>query len=132
MRPATMIAEVLFDEAIKRSGLTRTQTRVLAAVERGDFRSQIELATATNVDRTTLSRVLRRLTHKGLVRRWRESYDTRAVAVALTTKGAALFAEIRATATYAESAAEQLVSTIEREIMGPFAAPPCRSTTTRA
>jgi DNA-binding MarR family transcriptional regulator len=132
MRPATMIAEVLFDEAIKKSGLTRTQTRVLAAVERSDFRSQIELATATNVDRTTLSRVLRRLTHKGLVRRWRVAHDTRTVAVALTPKGAALLAEIRATATYAESAAQKVVSTIERQIMGPFARPPRRSTTARA
>jgi DNA-binding MarR family transcriptional regulator len=94
---------------------------VLTAIERADARSQIALAAAASMDRTTLSKVCRRLVRNGLVRRRRLADDTRAMAVTLAPEGVALLADIEAAATHARRAADDAMTTIEHLCMGPFA-----------
>ena len=124
MQSATTIAEALFIEAVRKAGLTPRQADLLTAIKRADVRSQVALTTATSMDRTTLSKVCRRLERKGLIRRRRLAEDTRTLAVTLTPEGLALLAEIEAAAIHARSAAHEFMGIVERHCMGPFAASP--------
>jgi DNA-binding MarR family transcriptional regulator len=124
MQPATILAEALFIEAVRKAGLTPRQVDVLTAIERARATSQIVLTTAANMDRTTLSKVCRRLVRKGLVRRRRLPEDTRALAVTLTPEGLGVLAEMEAAATHARRAAHDVMGIIEHTCMGPFAASP--------
>jgi DNA-binding MarR family transcriptional regulator len=121
MRAANIIAQAVYIEAVRTAGLTPRQAHVLAAIAQRDVRSQVDLASAAGVDRTTLSKICRRLIRKGLVRRRRVPHDTRCLVAALTPEGIALLAQVQAAARQAEQAAQELVSTIERYCMGPFA-----------
>ena len=130
--PANIIAEALCIEFVRKAGLTPRQADVLTAIERADAMSQIALAAAVGMDRTTLSKVCRRLVRKGLVRRRRLPDDTRALAVTLTAEGLNKLAEIGAAASHARRAADDLVGMIEHHCMGPFAGEPTRSPATEA
>ena len=132
MQPATIIAQAVFIEWVRKAGLTPRQADVLTAIERADTRAQIALAVAVSMDRTTLSKVCRRLVRKGLVRRRRLAEDTRALAVTLTPEGLTILAEIEAAATHARRAADDLVGMIEHHCMGPFAGEPTHSTVSAA
>ena len=124
MEPANIIAEALLIEAVSKTGLTRRQAHVLTTIGRMEARSQIALTDAARMDRTTLSKVCRRLVRKGLVRRRRLPQDTRMLAVTVTREGLAKLSEIEAAATRARRAADDVMRLIERQCMGPFAAEP--------
>jgi DNA-binding MarR family transcriptional regulator len=64
--------------------------RVLAALSGNGGLRQTDLAEMTSIDASTLSRLITRLVHDGLVRRTRSKKDSREVAVALTRKAEAL------------------------------------------
>ncbi len=82
------------EAALDRTGLTHMQFFLLRAVAVGssgdDKPSQARLAEALQIDRMTVSTVLRTLEAKGLVRRDVHPQDPRANAVVLTHEGEAL------------------------------------------
>jgi DNA-binding MarR family transcriptional regulator len=68
--------------------------RVLAALSGNGGLRQTDLAEMTSIDASTLSRLITRLVHDGLVRRTRSKKDSREVAVALTRKAEALLRKL--------------------------------------
>src|SRR5580704_16808620 len=60
--------------------------RVLAVLSNNGALRQTDLAEMTSIDTSTLSRLITRLVHDGLVQRTRSRKDSREVAVALTRK----------------------------------------------
>ena len=69
------------------SDLTPRQLAVLMTVARDEGASQTKLVGATNIDRSTLADIVRRLCRKGLLQRRRTRQDARAYAVRLTDEG---------------------------------------------
>ena len=69
------------------SDLTPRQLAVLIAVANHDGASQTKLVEITNIDRSTLADIARRLVRKGLLQRKRAWQDTRAYTVKLTDQG---------------------------------------------
>ncbi len=70
--------------------LTIDMWRLLAALaNRGEAR-QVDLATMTSIDASTISRLVTRLVRMGLVTRGRSKTSSREVVVALSPKGTAL------------------------------------------
>jgi MarR family transcriptional regulator, organic hydroperoxide resistance regulator len=73
-------------DALAGAHLSIVSWRVLAVLsDKGGLR-QTDLAEMTSIDASTLSRLITRLVHDGLVRRTRSQEDSREVAVALTRK----------------------------------------------
>lgn len=69
---------------------TARQAMVLWLIQAKKSVSQTDLAVITEIDRSTLSDVVRRLVDKGLVKRHRNPNDDRAYVVSLTRDGQAL------------------------------------------
>ena len=76
-------------------GMTIRQYAVLAAIGKNPGVIQTVIGSVTNIDRSTLAGLVRRLDQKGLVRRIRTKEDTRAYSVSLTKKGESMVAAIR-------------------------------------
>ena len=68
--------------------------RVLAALSNNGGLRQIDLAGMTSIEVSTLSRLITRLVHMGLVSRARSTSNSREVTVQLTPKGKALVAQL--------------------------------------
>lgn len=68
-------------------GLKIEGVRVLFRLLAKDNLSVNELARLTGIETSTLSRLLDRMSDKGLLRRSRDAHDKRSVLVSLTTKG---------------------------------------------
>jgi DNA-binding MarR family transcriptional regulator len=68
--------------------------RVLAVLSSKGSLRQTDLAEMTSIDASTLSRLITRLVHDGLVRRTRSQADSREVAVQLTRKAETLLAKL--------------------------------------
>ena len=64
--------------------------RVLAALSNNGGQRQVDLATMTSTDASTLSRLVTRLVRIGLVTRSRSKQSSREVLIALSPKGSAL------------------------------------------
>jgi DNA-binding MarR family transcriptional regulator len=75
--------------ALARRQLSIDMWRVLAALF-DDGRRQIDLAGMTSIDASTISRIVTRLVHQGLVKRSRSRTTGREVVVELTVRGKAL------------------------------------------
>ncbi|HWE20518.1 MAG TPA: MarR family transcriptional regulator [Hyphomicrobiaceae bacterium] len=75
--------------ALARHQLSIDMWRVLAALS-DDGRRQVDLAGMTSIDASTISRMVTRLVHKGLVKRSRSRTNGREVVVELTGSGKAL------------------------------------------
>lgn len=67
--------------------LTARQIQVLLAIKASEGSSQIELAEATGIDRSTMADLIRRLVKYGFVQRTRTKSDARAYSVSLTADG---------------------------------------------
>lgn len=80
-------AELLADLLPKDSTLTPRQIDVLGAIEREPGASQTRLVEMTDIDRSTLADIVKRLKRHGLVSRHRTKEDARAYAVKLTDDG---------------------------------------------
>jgi DNA-binding MarR family transcriptional regulator len=85
-RVGSALVERFCADALARAGLSIAAWRVLAVLATRDALRQTDLAALTSIDVSTLSRLITRLVHDGLVRRTRSRADTREVAVALTRK----------------------------------------------
>jgi DNA-binding MarR family transcriptional regulator len=77
------------DLALARHQLSIDMWRVLAALS-DNGRRQVDLAGMTSIDASTISRMVTRLVHKGLVKRSRSRTNGREVVVELTARGKAL------------------------------------------
>jgi DNA-binding MarR family transcriptional regulator len=77
-------------DALARAGLSVASWRVLAVLSSNGGARQTDLAELTSIDASTLSRLIGRLAHDGLVKRTRSQADSREVAVALTPKARTL------------------------------------------
>lgn len=76
-----------FEHRLSGLGITRLMWCVLPTVGLEGIERPSEIARHIGVDRTALSRVLRELEAKGLVRRDKDGSDGRSTRVALTEKG---------------------------------------------
>ena len=85
-RAAQSVGEV-FDTVIGKENLTPRQLIVLATVGDNEGLSQTGIVNHTNVDRSTIADIVKRLQRKGLLQRRRTKEDARAYAVRLTKVG---------------------------------------------
>jgi len=93
-RVGTIIAEQFGAEALAEHGLSIAMWRVMAALAANGSQRQIDLSDLTSIDASTLSRLVSRLVHMGVVTRARSASSNREVAVTLSAKGAALVARL--------------------------------------
>ncbi|MGP1276300.1 MAG: MarR family winged helix-turn-helix transcriptional regulator [Caulobacterales bacterium] len=77
-----------------RFGLTIWEWRVIAVLGNGDTLTAQAICEATAMDKVTVSRALRALTDRALVRRRTSASDKRASLVSLTAEGKAIYDEI--------------------------------------
>jgi DNA-binding MarR family transcriptional regulator len=78
------------EEALARHQVTIDMWRVLAALADDGRQRQVDLAGMTSIDASTISRMVTRLVHRGLVKRSRSQTNGREVVVDLTARGTAL------------------------------------------
>lgn len=90
LRRVTRVVTQAYDGALRPLGLRATQFSLLAALATLGTVAMVPLAEALGMDRTTLTRNLKPLIAKGLVRLESDS-DQRVRLVALTAEGAALY-----------------------------------------
>jgi DNA-binding MarR family transcriptional regulator len=94
--------------------LTRQQFMVLVALEHNDGVSQTALVEMTNIDRSTLAEMVRRMLDRGLLLRERTEEDARANAVAITPLGRKALKSARAASDRAERALLEVLPAAER------------------
>lgn len=95
--------------------LTRQQFMVLAALEHNDGVSQTALVEMTNIDRSTLAEMVRRMLDKGLLSHKRTEEDQRANAVAISPAGRKALRGARNAADRAERALLEPLPVPERQ-----------------
>ena len=86
LRKAARAVTMLYDNAVKSSGLQSTQFSLLHAISKSDYIRISDLAAKTGTDRTTLTRNLAVLEREGLIR-ISEGTDHRTRNVTATQKG---------------------------------------------
>lgn len=86
-RVGSIIAEQFGAEALAPYRLSIAMWRVMAVLASNGAQRQIDLAGLTSIDASTLSRLVSRLVHMGVVTRARSASSTREVVVKLTAKG---------------------------------------------
>jgi DNA-binding MarR family transcriptional regulator len=89
-RIGTIVADQFGAEALAPHRLSIAMWRVMAVLASNGSQRQIDLADLTSIDSSTLSRLVTRLVHRGLVTRTRSTRSNREVAVKLSAKGTAL------------------------------------------
>jgi DNA-binding MarR family transcriptional regulator len=104
-RVGSIIAEQFGEEALAQHGLSIAMWRVMAALASTGGQRQIDLADLTSIDSSTLSRLVTRLVHLGIVTRTRSTSSNREVVVKLSAKGNALMTELVPVAREYETAA---------------------------
>jgi DNA-binding MarR family transcriptional regulator len=104
-------------EALKARRLTIDMWRVLAALAENDGQRQIDLATATSIETSTVSRLVTSLVHLKLVTRGRSRTSSREVVVALTAKGRAMVKKLVPVALGLERAAAAGISAREMKLL---------------
>jgi MarR family transcriptional regulator, temperature-dependent positive regulator of motility len=80
-------ADEVFSLSIGNSDITPRQYEILSAVAKKDGVSQIDIANATGIDRSTTAELVPRLMKKGWLQRRRTKDDARTYAVRLTPAG---------------------------------------------
>jgi DNA-binding MarR family transcriptional regulator len=93
-RVGSIIADQFGAETLAPHRLSIAMWRVMAVLAANGRQRQIDLADLTSIDASTLSRIVTRLVHLGLVTRTRSTTSNREVAVALSAKGSALVARL--------------------------------------
>jgi len=89
-RVGVAIVEGFTTDALKGEGLTIYSWRVLAVLANSGPQRQVYLAAMTSIDAPTISRLVGRLVHDGLVTRRRSTTSNREVVVSLSMKGSAV------------------------------------------
>lgn len=93
IRRTHQIADAIFDREMRELGLTPVQYGILVAVSLYEGIDQLQLGQVIGFDRTTISYVVRKLTAKKLIRKFKQPDDRRSNLLALTESGHALLAE---------------------------------------
>jgi DNA-binding MarR family transcriptional regulator len=93
------------EQALSRHEVNIDMWRVLAALADKGRQRQVDLAGMTSIEPSTISRMVTRLTRRGLVKRSRSRTNGREVVVQLTRRGKALVNELIPTALLVESSA---------------------------
>ena len=93
------------ERALARHQVTIDMWRLLAALADNGGQRQVDLAGMTSIEPSTLSRMVTRLVHRGLVNRSRSRNNGREVVVALTARGKALVNQLIPVALSVESLA---------------------------
>ena len=93
-RVGSALAERFTAEALDAKHLSIAMWRVLAALSNNGGLRQIDIAGMTSIEVSTLSRLISRLVHLGLVSRNRSTSNSREVTVQLAPKGKALVAQL--------------------------------------
>ena len=93
-RVGSIMAEQYGTEALAPYRLSIPMWRVMAALASTDVQRQVDLAVTTSIEVSTLSRIVTRLVHMGVMTRTRSASSTREVAVKLTAKGSAQVARL--------------------------------------
>ena len=104
-------------EGLKAHKLTIDMWRVLAALADNGRQRQIDLAAATSIETSTVSRLVTRLVRLGLVTRGRSETSSREVVVALSAKGRALVKKLAPVALRLERAATSGLSPEEVKLL---------------
>lgn len=91
--------------ALARHQVTIDMWRVLAALADDGRQRQVDLAGMTSIEPSTISRMVTRLVHRGLVSRGRSHTNGREVVVELTARGKALVDQLIPVALAIESSA---------------------------
>jgi DNA-binding MarR family transcriptional regulator len=89
-RVGSALAGRFTEDTLARHDLSIAMWRVLAALSANGEQRQIDLATMTSIDVSTLSRLVTRLVRRGLATRRRSKSNSREVLVELSPKGRAL------------------------------------------
>ena len=100
-----------------RFGLTIWEWRVIAVLGEGRPMTAQAVCEATAMDKVTVSRAIRALDGRGLVRRARKADDRRASNVTLTGEGAAIYADVAPLALAYEQALLASFSAEERALL---------------
>jgi len=79
-----------FRPYMRELGVTDQQGRILRALAEVEWIDMLELSTRCCIHAASLSRIIPRLTERGLVRRRQDTADGRRIMVSLTGKGRAL------------------------------------------
>lgn len=103
------------DEKFAQHGLTVSKWRILAVLSDQGTRRFGELVDLTSIEPATLSRFVAALQKEGLIRRRRSTTDARAVRIALTERGEAVFNATLPWAGEAETRLAQGLSAAEVE-----------------
>jgi DNA-binding MarR family transcriptional regulator len=93
------------ERALASHRVTIDMWRVLAALADNGRQRQVDLAGMTSIEPSTISRMVTRLVHRGLVNRSRSRTNGREVVVALTARGKALVDQLIPVALSVESLA---------------------------
>jgi MarR family transcriptional regulator, organic hydroperoxide resistance regulator len=93
-RVGSIVADQFGAETLAPHRLSIALWRVMAVLAANGRQRQIDLADLTSIDASTLSRIVTRLVRLGLATRTRSLTSSREVAVALSSKGAALVARL--------------------------------------
>lgn len=104
-----------FGGVLRRAGISLPDWRVLAALRERDGQRLTELAEHTSIEVSTLSRLVGSLEAQGLVSRGRDAGDARAIAIRLSSTGAALTEALTPAAESLEQAALAGLSTNEAD-----------------
>ncbi|HWA30869.1 MAG TPA: MarR family transcriptional regulator [Rhizomicrobium sp.] len=114
MRRCQQLLGDLYAREANGRDLTRQQYMVLAALEHNDGASQTALVEMTNIDRSTLAEMVRRMMDRGLLSRERTEEDARANSVAITPLGRKALKSARAASDRAERALLEALPAAER------------------
>ena len=98
------------EDALAGTRLSITTWRVLAALSNNGRLRQIDIAELTSIEVSTMSRLITRLVHMGLVSRTRSAMSNREVVVELTPKATALVAQLIPIAEQLQATATQGLS----------------------
>ncbi len=93
LRGAARAVTRMYDETLKPSGLRATQFSVLAAVATGGTASMTAISKALVMDRTTLTRNLKPLMDRGLVKPGAVTQDRRQRRITITQEGKAVLSK---------------------------------------
>lgn len=93
-RVGTIIADQFGAQALAPHGLSIAMWRVMAVLASNGGQRQIDLAEATSIDASTLSRLVTRLVQLDIVTRTRSASSNREVVIKLSAKGNALVARL--------------------------------------
>ena len=111
------LVESFTADALKDNGLSIDMWRVLAALSNNGAQRQVDLSGMTSIDVSTMSRLVSRLVHAGLVTRSRSEKSNREVVVAFSPKGRTLVKRIIPTAKRLEQKASAGLSAKELAVV---------------